>query len=75
MNSCGYYSCFKGKVSCKHPRYGEEKSKIMSERNNTCDWCRRICGGIYPSQLPREDISNCKIDVLDMYGRVIIEIQ
>lgn len=74
MSSCGYYTCHKGKVWCKHPTLGEYKTKLLEEGGSIyhpCDRCRKVCGGIYPSQLPKMDISNSKIDILDVNGNVI----
>jgi len=57
MSKCGYYSCFKGKPTCKHPTYGDTKTKQMRTcgaggRWHPCEQCRRICSGIYPSEVP-----------------------
>lgn len=72
MSSCGYYSCNKGKTKCNHPTYGERYSSCLrGALYNRCDICRRKCGGIYPSNIPKEDISNCKIDIIDKNGKVI----
>lgn len=72
MSSCGYYSCNKGKPKCNHPTYGEMYSSCLrGALYNRCDSCRRECGGIYPSNIPKEDISNCKIDIIDKNGKVI----
>ena len=73
MSSCGYYSCNKGKPKCNHPTYGEMYSSCLhGALYNRCDSCRRECGGIYPSNIPKEDISNCKIDIIDKNGKYFI---
>lgn len=72
MNKCGYYSCYKGKPTCKHPTYGEQYTKSYGNRlHQKCDGCRRSCGGIYPSQVPRADQTDWEQDILDSNGNVI----
>lgn len=76
MNKCGYYSCPKGKPTCKHPIYGEIKTKLLREngadyRWHPCERCKRECHGIYPSSLPKEDISNITVEVVDKNGTII----
>lgn len=68
MSKCGYYSCFKGKPACKHPEKGElmTKSGIVGRY---CDLCKRSCGGVYPSELPRVKFTD--IEVVDKDGNVI----
>ena len=72
MSNCGYYMCHKGKPSCNHPLYGEENTKwLHGAKHNRCDLCREECGGIYPSNLPKVDITESKIDILDKNGKII----
>lgn len=72
MNHCGYYSCFKGEPECKHPTKGSIKTRMLRNHYYPCDTCKNSCGGIYPSQLPKEDFRNCEIDILDSDGKVIV---
>ena len=72
MSSCGYYSCFKGKPSCKHPTFGKEYSvSLIGWNYNRCDMCRRSCCGIYPSQVPKADQSSLEQDVVDGNGNIV----
>ena len=75
MSNCGYYSCFKRVPKCNHPEKGEYKSKRLREgacsRWHPCEMCKRECGGIYPSQLTKANLSNCEIDIVDKDGSVI----
>ena len=75
MSKCGYYSCYKGTPSCNHP----EKGKYLKPKDfssswgsiHQCDRCKRQCGGIYPSELPRVDFRNEEYDVVDKAGKVV----
>ncbi len=72
MSKCGYYSCFKGKPTCKHPTYGETKTNCMrvagaSRGWHPCDICRITCHGIYPSDVPMSTYDGV-ITVVDKDG-------
>ncbi len=72
MSKCAYFSCFKGRPVCKHPTYGKEYSAYLHGAiNNMCDWCKKQCGGIYPSQVPKVDQSNWTYDIIDKDGSLI----
>ena len=69
MSKCGYFHIHKGKVSCKHPQYGELfSSSLHGAKYHQCDYCRKRCGGIWPSEVPKEDWTNIQYDVVDKYG-------
>ncbi len=73
MSKCGYFSVFKGKVSCKHPNDGDTNTKLYTKNlNECCKFCRKRCGGIYPTQLPRADQSNWQYEVIDADGKVLM---
>lgn len=72
MSKCGYYSCFKGKPTCKHPTYGETKTQCMRAARggggwHPCDLCKITCHGIYPSDVPRSEW-NGDVAVVDKDG-------
>lgn len=71
MNKCGYYSCFKGRPTCKHPEKGEIITKAYGECNmgKYCEHCKRSHGGIYPSQLPTVRFED--VEIVDDKGNVI----
>ena len=75
MSSCGYYSCYKRKPKCSHPTKGEYNTNRLQEGGggswHPCEMCKRGCGGIYPSQVAKADISDCEIDIVDKDGNVI----
>lgn len=64
MSNCGYYRIHKGKVNCLHPTYGDIYEKYYKNLNDRCKVCRRECGGIYPSQVPRADQTGWEYDVV-----------
>ena len=64
MSNCGYYRIHKGKVNCLHPTYGDIYEKYSKNLNDRCKVCRRECGGIYPSQVPRADQTGWEYDVV-----------
>ena len=64
MSNCGYYRIHKGKVNCLHPTYGSDYEKWSKNLNDRCKICRRECGGIYPSQVPKADQTGWIYDVL-----------
>ena len=75
MSQCGYYSCSKGIISCKHPDENyrpTSKCFATGGKWNPCEACKRRCGGIYPSQLPKADQIGWQQNVIDKYGNVII---
>ena len=73
MSNCGYFSIFKGKVKCKHPNHGEMNTKLYAKNlSEGCKYCRKRCGGIYPSQLSRADQSSWKYEVVDVNGKVLL---
>lgn len=70
-NSCGYLirkdRTIRTGYKCIHPIYGEINTKLINEDKlglRQCDNCKRKCKGIYPSQIPKCDISNF-INILD----------
>lgn len=74
MSKCGYYSCFKGKPTCNHPTYREQYTDSYGFRGGAyswCEFCKKRCGGIYPSQVPHADQSEWKQDVVDKNGNVL----
>lgn len=57
MSGCRYYKINKGKAKCTNPskpEYGRLTAKDLAYR---CDRCRRECRGIWPSQLPKVDLT------------------
>lgn len=75
MSSCGYYSCYKGKPTCKHPERGELNTKVNFD-GSYCIRCKRIYGnGIWPSQIPHVDLSGCIQEVIDKDGQVIATLE
>lgn len=72
MSSCGYYSCHKGKPTCKHPENGKLYT-VSGDLVLRCTACRRTCGGIYPSQLPKAKQDNWISDIIDKNGNVIVK--
>lgn len=73
MSKCGYFNIFKGKVSCKHPNYGDDYTKYYGkDLSKKCSSCKRTCGGVYPNQLLRADQSDWKYEVVDVTGKVLM---
>lgn len=73
MNNCGYYSCFKRVPTCKHPSYGELKTKLLKDGYSSarvCDMCKRENHGIYPDKVPTANY-NGKVEVVDKHGNVL----
>lgn len=75
MSRCGYYFCFKGKPTCKHPTYGDTKTQCMRTCGagggwHPCDMCRMDGHGIYPSEVPQSSWSGT-IEVIDRDGNVL----
>lgn len=68
MSNCGYYRIHKGKVNCLHPTYGDIYEKGYKNLNDRCKVCRKECGGIYPSQVPRADQTGWEYDVVVVHG-------
>lgn len=64
MSNCGYYRIHKGKENCLHPTYGDIYEKYSKNLNDRCKVCRRECGGIYPSQVPKADQTGWVYDLL-----------
>lgn len=76
MSRCEYYSCFKGKPKCNHPTHGDIKTNMLNEymRSSVCDFCKFCNRGLYPSQIPKIELSESKIDIIDKDGNVIIDL-
>lgn len=73
MSNCGYFNIFKGKLSCKHPNYGEMNTKSYAKNlGEGCKYCKKRCGGIYPSQIPKVDQTGWKYEVVDVNGKVLM---
>ncbi len=75
MSRCNYYSCFKGKPTCKHPTYGDTKTQCMRVCGarggwHPCDICRIVGQGVYPSEVPQTSWSGT-IEVVDRDGNVL----
>lgn len=71
MSSCGYYSCFKGKPTCKHPSNGVLYTDSLRRGGiHPCNLCKSRCKGLYPSQLPTITL-NCNVEVVDKDGNCI----
>lgn len=73
MSNCKYYNIFKRKIKCLHPTYGGINTSLLNNSygSNRCDECKRMYGGIYPSELPVIDMRSEEIDVVDKYGRIL----
>lgn len=68
MSNCGYFKIHKGKVSCTHPTYSDTYERYSKNLNDRCKICRKECGGIYPSQLPKADQTGWEYDVVVVHG-------
>lgn len=69
MNRCGYYSCKNGKRKCNNP--SKQFTDLKKMGIDYCEWCKRLSGGIYPSQLPRIDFTDAEYDVIDRDGKIV----
>ena len=72
MSKCGYYSCYGGNPTCKHPTYGTDRTKVYKGyMYYGCDWCKYKNGGVWPSQLPKASQIGWEQDVVDRNGNVL----
>lgn len=74
MSRCGYYKIHKGIITCTHPENGEWKTTCFNRGThgyNECESCRRLCGGIYPSEIPKVNKNEYEYDIIDSEGKVI----
>lgn len=76
-NSCGYLvgdKSTKTGYKCNHPTDGKVNNDLINKTKlglRRCDDCKKRCGGIYPSQIPKYNISDCNIDIIDKNGNII----
>ena len=72
MSNCGYYSITKGVPKCDNPNKSySARDFATGGRWHPCEMCKRTCGGVYPSQLPKANQEGWVYAIVDKAGNIL----